>query len=43
MTRREFLGFFILGGFLTIFRKKIYDYKSGKEKQAQFWRKFDET
>lgn len=41
ITRREFLGFFILGGFLSIFFKKIKSEK--KLKKAMFWRKADES
>ncbi len=46
MTRRDFLGFFLLGGFLSLFRKKITGKKinSGKkQKEAMFWRRTDES
>jgi len=48
MTRRDFLGFFLLGGFLSFFAKKLSDKKISltkeqKEKEAMFWRKADEA
>jgi hypothetical protein len=48
MTRRDFLGFFLLGGLLgllgrKITGKKINAEKEQKEKEAMFWRKKDEV
>jgi len=42
MTRREFLGFFIFGGFLSFFSKKVKRIVQEKSKKAMFWRKKDE-
>ncbi len=37
MTRREFLGFFLLGSLFSLFSKKV---KTGeKPKKAMFWKK----
>ncbi len=48
MTRRDFLGFFLLGGLLSLLDKKLSDKKISlnkeqKEKEAMFWRKTDEA
>lgn len=48
MTRRDFLGFFLLGGLLGLLGKKISGKKinAGKEqkgKEAMFWRREDEV
>ncbi|KAF0144814.1 MAG: hypothetical protein FD156_1385 [Nitrospirae bacterium] len=43
MTRRDFLGFFLLGGLLGLLGKKINAGKEQKEKEAMFWRKADEA
>ncbi len=41
LTRRSFLGFFLIGGFISLFRRKA---KAGpKEKKALFWRRKDEA
>jgi hypothetical protein len=43
MNRRDFLRLFLLGGFFSLFGRKV---KAGKEpekklKEAMFWRKLD--
>ena len=48
MTRRDFLGFFLLGGLLGFLGRKISDKKINVEKEqegkmAMFWRKKDEV
>jgi len=48
MTRRDFLGFFLLGGLLSLSDKKLSDKKISlnkeqKEKEAMFWRKANEA
>lgn len=47
MKRREFLKFFLMGGFLSLMSKKLFDKKitgdvKQKGKEAMFWRKKDE-
>ncbi len=47
MTRRNFLGFFLLGGSLSLFGKKISSkkitgVKRQKWREAMYWRKKDE-
>lgn len=42
ITRREFLGFFLLGGLLSLFSKKIRPVLREESKKAMFWRKADE-
>lgn len=37
ITRRSFLGFFLVSGFVSLFFKKFRTPK--KEKQALYWRK----
>jgi hypothetical protein len=39
MTRRDFLGFFVFGGFLSFFGRKL----NGPEgaRKAMFWKKAD--
>lgn len=42
MTRREFLGFFLLGGFLSLLGKKTIGKKITivkNQKEAMFWKK----
>ncbi len=44
MKRRDFLGFFLLGGFLSLLGKKIVDKKltfkkEHEGKKAMFWKK----
>ena len=43
ITRREFLGFFLFGGLLSLFSKKIKPVVQEKSKKAMFWRKKDEV
>jgi len=46
MTRREFLTFFVLGGFLSAFWEKLSSKKielEKEQKEAMFWRKADEA
>ncbi len=38
-TRRDFFRFFLIGGILTFFRKKVK--ASQKPKEAMFWKRVD--
>ncbi|MBI4689192.1 MAG: hypothetical protein HY754_02825 [Nitrospirae bacterium] len=38
VTRRVFLGFFLAGGFLSLFSKKIDAVVKHEPKRAMFWR-----
>ena len=40
LTRKTFLEFFLLGGFISLFKKKVS--AAPKEKEALFWRKKSE-
>lgn len=42
ITRREFMGFFLFGGLLSLFSKRIKPVVN-QSKKAMFWRKRDET
>lgn len=39
MTRRDFIRFFVFGGFLSLFRKKAAAFTKQELKKAMFWRK----
>ncbi len=39
LTRREFLGFFLLGGMVSLFAKKVG--AEQKPKEAMFWKRLD--
>jgi len=39
LTRREFIKFFVIGGILSLFSKKVK--AEEKPKEAMFWRKLD--
>jgi hypothetical protein len=42
MTRRDFLGFFLLGGFLSFLGRKLtspFSKKIDKPREAMFWRR----
>ncbi|MGD0884159.1 MAG: hypothetical protein ABSA46_04650 [Thermodesulfovibrionales bacterium] len=41
MTRREFLGFFLFGGFFSLLVKTLKG--ENKLKKARFWEKADEV
>jgi hypothetical protein len=43
MTRRDFLRLFLLGGFFSLFGKKVKAEKEPEKKlkEAMFWRKLD--
>lgn len=43
MTRRDFLGFFLLGGLVSLFYNKIKPAVKSEPKKAMFWRNTDET
>jgi len=39
LTRRDFLGFFLLGGIVSLFAKKVG--AEQKPKEAMFWKRLD--
>lgn len=39
MTRRDFLGFFVFGGFLSLLGRKLKN--SEETREAMFWKKAD--
>jgi hypothetical protein len=39
LTRREFFRFFLIGGLIHIFKKKVK--AEEKPKEAMFWRRLD--
>ncbi len=41
MTRKQFLTFFLLGGFVSLFTRRVK--AAPKIKKALFWRKKDES
>ncbi|MEW6569866.1 MAG: hypothetical protein AB1390_01630 [Nitrospirota bacterium] len=43
MKRRDFLKFFLMGGFFTFFTRKVNAGKNNEEKlkKAMFWRRLD--
>lgn len=43
IARRDFLGFFLFGGFLSLLPKKITEFAKQDAKKAMFWRKADEA
>lgn len=45
ITRRGFLGFFVLGGLMSLFHRKVNDVIKIEDgqKEAMFWRKTNES
>jgi hypothetical protein len=41
MTRRDFLGFFMLGGLLGLLRKKLAKISPYTPQKAMFWKHID--
>jgi hypothetical protein len=39
MTRRDFLGFFVFAGFVSLLRRKLKG--PGESREAMFWKKVD--
>ncbi len=39
IKRRDFLGFFLIGGLVSLVLKKIRPKTAGQEKEAMFWRR----
>jgi hypothetical protein len=39
MKRRDFLGFFLIGGLISLLKRKAPATKKDRPKEALFWRK----